>query len=741
MGILSKTTIYVSSTVYNLAGDEEDRPNFLKNVIVGNVLFSSKLSMGEAINTAYLNGPGVQMKGFYKWAVRNYGVGVFSTAEVFGGVPVLPADISTALQNEGLGASDDIRGISTDLADFRYWAQQWMLANDPANNDTNWTADISDTDSNQITITYEDGSIVSFTAQNFDRQKYYLYVTYRSSITDSAQIYIYQHLSGNALLDSAIAITSEPVSDYFPIIPIREENEFVSGGSEDPLVDTPEAEFSRRACKKLTGTKLSSIVDTLKDNESLEDIDHAHLVLGASLNTKEAAARRYVFEFFDALITPETADSADYAEWLVKQRAHEEAVQDWIDAREAEGLKEPAERGDVPDPAIGRPQSLFSSVRVRPNNTDYEITITWKSLDRSIGNGLGKPDAKKGDIWFEAGVPISYRSYLNGDGEVDDTIDKQDNRVYLYWQKTDTEFRVIEMIGGVHKSYIYAGKYVEIAAADALLDEEITGFIVPLKYSIYANLPLKVATQMTTSCVFLVLSSYEIVKSKWYQSFLFKIFIIMAIITIMYVTGGFGAAGIGVLGANAAVGAVIGLTGVAAVIAGALANAIAAMIITAIITKGATVVFGEKLGAIIGFIASVIAINGLANLANGGTFVVNFGSLTKADTLLRLTNVASSAYSAYVSASVKDIQQDTRDLLEEYEAESERVSDLYAENIGYGNGVIDPMALTEAGYAYVESLDAFLGRTLLTGSDIAELSKELLSNFTEITLSTDLDLD
>ena len=73
MGLFSsKTIINVASSVYNLAGDEKDRPIFLQSLIIRNVLSGTKRSLGDTITTGYLNGPGINFRTFFRWAVDNY---------------------------------------------------------------------------------------------------------------------------------------------------------------------------------------------------------------------------------------------------------------------------------------------------------------------------------------------------------------------------------------------------------------------------------------------------------------------------------------------------------------------------------------------------------------------------------------------------------------------------------------------------------------------------------------------
>ena len=59
---------------------------------------------------------------------------------------------------------------------------------------------------------------------------------------------------------------------------------------------------------------------------------------------------------------------------------------------------------------------------------------------------------------------------------------------------------------------------------------------------------------------------------------------------------------------------------------------------------------------------------------------------------------------------------------------------------GGGSMIFDPKLLTEHNAVLGESMDSFLQRTLMVGTDIVDISLNLLHNFTDITLSTDLKL-
>ena len=70
MGIFgSRKKTYVSSVVYNMAGDELKRPNYLKTTVLSSIL-NGRPSISDDIVGSYLEGPGMRFRSFYKWADR-----------------------------------------------------------------------------------------------------------------------------------------------------------------------------------------------------------------------------------------------------------------------------------------------------------------------------------------------------------------------------------------------------------------------------------------------------------------------------------------------------------------------------------------------------------------------------------------------------------------------------------------------------------------------------------------------
>ena len=137
------------------------------------------------------------------------------------------------------------------------------------------------------------------------------------------------------------------------------------------------------------------------------------------------------------------------------------------------------------------------------------------AMQRKTGTGPAMIGAKKGDYLVET-----------------ITVAGSDNAIRLTHQISDTEWEALEIIGAVHDNLIYNNKSVTITATEALLDNEESGFLLPIHYATYREMSLVDATQLGTQTSFMVLNSYKVVKKKWYQTGFFKLVVFVAVIAV-----------------------------------------------------------------------------------------------------------------------------------------------------------------------------------------------------------------
>lgn len=831
MGIFgSRKKTYVSSVVYNMAGDEMNRPDYLKTTVLGSVLNNSP-SISDSLVGSYIEGPGMRFRKFARWADRtNYNdvIGLVS-----GSIQTGNSIDEGVLQDElpvTPGNTASLQSVNIGEADYTFWADQYIAENFPERLTTAYESDFDEA-TGQIVITWVDTTTTSFTPVGYDPAGMYLYAVYtevtgevveppvegdpvvldpgdpwpdttgwteidEETIDDTTfttyeretymgqapdrdatytlketmifadnpvldereyridtqityhnsrspmKVFIYKRGDGNLTLDAMFA-PNDNLGSFFPFIPFRLDNEFVS---ETYLPEVYEQ--AKKGYKKATTGKFDKMIESLEDNEDLDDIDYAYCVFGVSLNVIENASRKYVYQFFKEIMDDFPA-GGDYANWQTAWNAAHASWQMWAAWSVAQQDENDPLYG-TPEPArIPYPVMPASSLRVSSDSNsvmNYDMTISWSSMQETAGTGLLKPDAKRDELWFTIGETQEYEEIIWG--EEDGTWKPMpgnnivNDDIYLNWQVTPNNWRRLHIVGLKHRNLIYGGKSVDISAKEALEDGEESGFIIPLHEGVYRSMGLVDGTQMATACSFMVFNCYQVVKKKWYQTGIFQIIIVIIIIVVSIYTGGAGAgATSGLLGTNASVGAMLtGLaaTSMTAIIVGAVANALAAMLLTRLLTTASTALFGEKWGAIIGAIASIVALQVGTSLANGQSLSTSFGNMMRAENILQLTSAAGNGYAQYLQASAADYAQQTQQVLEDYKEESRKIREAWMQNIGTSRGIIDPLAITEAFGVTMESVNSFLQRTLMTGSDVAEMSLDMLTDFVDMTLSTEL---
>lgn len=549
------------------------------------------------------------------------------------------------------------------------------------------------------------------------------------------QVIIYQEGTGNPTYD-AMFQPSLGAGAFLPPIPLREWNQFIGPDYRPEIY-----EWTSRAVKKSMDKKISFIVDQLKDNDSIGDIDFAYLSFGVSLNTKEKSAMKYIYKFFQALGNAGAGGSAEQNAWRIKWDAANTIQSHWANWKRAQSNPLDPLYGTAEPPQAIYPAQPIRQLRVNCTITNYDMYLFWTGIVEITGQvGQGRPGAKAGDLWFVKDSEEVLEEVLNSRNKFGDRP-VYASWVTLFWQETDNQFRAISMSNMRHTNLVYKGKGVDIHAGSALSDPEESGFIVPLHEGVLRSMSLKDATQMSTACSYMVLNYYTVTKQKWYSSSWFKVVLIVAVIVITVLTAGAGAvAGAGVLGTAASVGAAVGLAGTAAIIAGAAINAVAGMIIAQLITKVAVALLGPEVGAIVGAIASVAVLSAGTSLANGGTATAGLQSMTSSVNLLKITSAAGTGLADARSGKIEEINRDMLKLQEDYKEEMMAFYNAWTENLGFNKSTIDISQLTESAQVdhVFEQLDGFLSRTLLTGSEIAGATNGLIGAYTDISLNLQL---
>ena len=551
-------------------------------------------------------------------------------------------------------------------------------------------------------------------------------------------LFYYAKDSGNTQLDTYFS-TSTTTGTYYPIIPVKY-GPFISNSFNKRVY-----ELNIEGYRKLTGKRKAykDMLTGIQSNRDIGQVNHIYVMFGASINSRDESAKRYIYDYFDNFYSTNSGSTNNINSYIQEVNLARESVLLW----EAwfEGQK------DINNPYYGKPEPQTKSYPTLPsysfslrNNFNFVYTIKWGGVRATDGFGLYKPSAKVGQVFVERGDVITIevpKKAWSDRKSISNVIRRQPiiiKELDITLQISKSNWRKLTVLDLTSFNHVHKGKGESLAAYDEMGTSDESGLIIPLNEAAFKDMGLIKGTQFTGANAYLILNSYQVVKKKWYQSGAFKIILVIAIIIISVVfTPAAGAGVSGVLGSAGAAGTAIGFASgsVAAIVAGSIANIVAAIVVTKVITTVAVSIFGEKVGLIIGTVLSIAALNVGTSLANGQGWASNFSEMMNPVNILKLTDSVSQTFINDINTKTKELTHETEALVTEYEKEAKRIEDLYELNFGVGNG-IDIKAITELASKFEyrkEDVGAFLSRTLMTGSDIAQLSQDMIDKFASMT--------
>lgn len=525
---------------------------------------------------------------------------------------------------------------------------------------------------------------------------------------------------------------------FFPVIPIKYDAS--PGTSPHPRYisdsNTPgDIELygkSRRVLGKATQKNAyDDIVESLKDNGSASDINYAYVIFGSSLNSPSYTAKKYIYHFFKTFGEYSSESANTFNTYVQAYNVAEASRQDWIDWTEAQKDPQNPLYGTAEPAILPYPKEPVREVSLKSSNKlNLNYIIRWASTESATGTGLlGGMTPKSISIEkVDSVLPDVFRDVQIIGGSVSEVLNSNNQKgqaICIKYQIDENNWEIITIVGLRSINVIHRGKSVNISSHGALDDDEESGFIIPLHETPFENIRLVDATQFSSSNTYLMLNYYSETKEKWYQSKAFRIIITVAVIVISvaFPPGG-AAAGAATLGTQVA--SVIGLTGVTATVFAAAVNAIAGLIVSRIISQVATELLGDELGLIIAAAVSMVAIGAMNSYFSGNP--VNLLDSFNSANLLKLVSTVSGDLAKHYQQQVIAIQKEAQKYTEEFEKESARLTKLFSEEFA-NRAYIDPIEfyqrIMESAPMY-ESPDQFFARTLMTGSDISNISLEAL---------------
>jgi hypothetical protein len=629
------------------------------------------------------------------------------------------------------GLTVEIRETDITTNDITPFVSKWILENQTLRYFEDWIADYN-SNTQTFSVEFPNNDFYAWLNMGeFSPEKTYLTALYTTKDVNNVnvgddQFFIYELNSGNSVLDAlVVSALSNNFEEFFPHIPVRIDNKSITHSSYASLYQEMDQVYK----KAFDNKSFDDFIDSVEDNADIDDIDYAYITFGVSLNVDEQVCRNYIYRFIEkvAIYSAVNKSSTSQAtlDAITAYETASQAIRDW-DATD----------WSATDPELIPERPVTPTLNIPGNNTfkiqnstsGFDMRLNWDvcTIEQFNGNvGLNSNEYK-----ITNGPSQSYSVFttyfLGGEDRVRERT-VTDLFLYLYWQETDTVYRRITLKNFVHQNFIYSGKAVEITAKDALADSENSGFIIPLHYPTFKEMGIVAYTQMSTANSFLVLNSYEVTKQKWYESSFFRIVIVIAIIiTSVIINPSLFIGGSGLLGSNLAVGLAFGFTGISALIAGVVSNYIASLFVSQLFTLVTSELFGDEFGVLFSTIAMIALSVGITQ-----------GSLFSTENLMKITQASGNVVNSMFQEDINDLGKEFQTEQTQYEKQMDNVEqllrDLQSNSLNFNPTMLIENNLNFQSSTFVkESLDEYIQRTTMNGSEMVDLTFSMVYDFVEI---------
>ena len=546
--------------------------------------------------------------------------------------------------------------------------------------------------------------------------------------------FLYKTGSGNAAIDSLVQ-PDVVASPYFPSIPLRIDNVDWTNGAHK---NTELYETSEKFLKKM-GVDIAELGDKLRTNNDIDQIDYVFIQPGIALNTKHPYCKRYIYEFFEFIRANSGVSKNTFNTWETSHSSALAAMIALAGNPEEAGTHAPEESsggdGWTNVGSMSPPTNRLAIYDPTPGQRTHalDVVFQWQWADTTVHAGTVWANAKVGDV--EVGVTGgTAQQNLSSDVVLDTSI------VWARRQLDEDSYEEIRICGFVMTNNVYKDKSVIITAHDAMTKQDEEGFILPLSQLILDNMPILHATELFQDSLHMVMNCYQIVKKKWYQTGLFKIIMFIVAIVISVVTWGAGTGvSMGIMSATAAttIATTLAVSFLVAQIILATLYMLAMTLIMNLLTPVLVDVFGEKWGRVLAVVVQMVAMN----YASAGTALGGLSSAPiNAATILQGTSAVSQLATAYYQGAMIELDPMAKmeEMSTEYSRRMDEIEKLSDEMLNTRTGIIDIQGFIDSSSLLMEPPNSFLVRTLITGSDICDITRGQIEDFATATLQLPL---
>jgi len=513
-----------------------------------------------------------------------------------------------------------------------------------------------------------------------NRKMPYYYIEYFTTFSelDKPDVLTPKHLFYSESEASVIGAafpkgTREDINPYYPVVVLRRDNVdlFTPADAETITYTTSQKLLD------IYGLNATDLADSINQNEGIDSIDHAYLVSGINLNTDKQSGLRYLIEYFDYI---------------------------------SDVTNEP------PLPSVvttgNRSLNIYRDVALRVG-VSYGVNSV-KILEGGLDSSMYWSSITKELIQGKIGTTGFVKSKIDIVGNVE--------LITFSHQIDQNTYRQIKIYGLKHINSIYQQHTVVTTLKDLVENDDENSFIIPLNSLVVNSLDVFTKSALFYAAPHLVFYSYDRVKLKWYQTSLFKVFMIVLAIVVFVFTG---IEIYSIYAAAIATGATVGVA------LWAVSVYIINLVLTNVVLSYAFKYVIKVLGTEFAFLAAIMA---FASAAYGNFAGVESLAATWASELMMLSTGISKAITESMAEDLEDLlkeasifEAEAKDLMDELEQKQELLAP---------SKLLDPFEFirTEPLNDFNETPTNFYNRTI-HNVNVASLSYSAIEDFVDLNLA------
>jgi hypothetical protein len=763
MGLFSRDEkVYVSSVVYQLGEELDQIPDVVKATVIGSKMKGENTTRN--LKSAIIDGRGVKLRQAFAYAKKSYYAGLpiglsrVSNEKDDAVVQMLVQEYLTTT----FGATHVLKGVSLEY-DTNYMGviQQQIetkynydfytervhtsvfgipvestleleaLQDDETNHPDAYGWRLTFTKPDTTTVSFDEWYSVTIFSDDDGLIKWRIFMQVEVSGAPSITMTYTTPSGTSASLNLFLRNSASRMSGTFPGLVMKKGMTKKNKGNawyddwkfygQTPITDevmkaTTKYKTTKGYARRL-GVDLKGLKKAIKSSPDENQIDFVFVQPGTNIASPNLCTIEYHFNYFNRLRLSFPDNKPAFDAWLAK----------------ADGIltKDLAKRCPA------------QSVRIRdPDNESKSVNmeIAWRYMTYEEKSGtLTKPFEAEVS---RAGANGGVKDILFRWGRGTKGVQYDFTKFYLRKRLTESTYAELMVCGLWHENYVYDGKSVKSGIWDAYNDPDGdfgTGFIVPLEIEVFMTLSGREQLQLAQESLHIIFNCYKVVKEKWYQTGIFKVF--MVIVSIVIIVWTWGAATPYVTALNATLYGGLVAIGLSVTIAAALAAVLTALIVVGVmvavqlVAKEAGEWAAEQWGPVWGAIVQVVVTIALTwGIGQLGQIYLNVPvtAMSLTQQVLTASSYIFSALATYTQFEMEKIQEEYKQWntgADERQAQVDQLEKLWEENF-------PEMSLpAQMWFAPIEKPSDWLLRTQSTGDALVNRLIAPIEYMSEITLT------